>query len=292
MESKVTENNSCHTNRKPLTAVILLPESELTAFITTADNLLKLSEPKREIIFKHFKSRTREQQNHGSPSSPGLIGFLKEAFTFSDNNKKAILAKEISNCDKSCERALTDQLLAKINERSFNIVLSVFSPATKLKLFGSQSLVEGKLLGEGKDAIVYALKGSSDWVIKVLKFGGAERAELLEHYINQLAADARLKVPEIKSLGDGRLLQPFIEGTPKANSLWGEGVVAAQELATDLTNTAKQLLGIKEGQLFIDHPTLKIGIDPSYANFHFSEQGVYKGWIDPLFHFEEHAPRR
>jgi len=49
---------------------------------------------------------------------------------------------------------------------------------------------------------------------------------------------------------------------------------------------------IKEGELFIDHPTLKIGIDPSYANFHFSEHGTYNGWIDPLFHLEEHTPRR
>jgi hypothetical protein len=292
MENQVTAKNSCIVDHKPLTAVILLPEVDLKAFITNANTLLKLSEPKREIVFKQLKSRTTEQQDIDSTSPPSLMGFLKETFTFPDSYKKAIMAKETPDCDKSCVRALKDQLIAKMNDQSFNIVLGVFSPATKLKLFGSQSLVEGKLLGEGKDAIVYALQGSSDWVIKVLKFGGAERAELLEHYINQLAADARLKVPEVKSLGDGRLLQPFIEGTPKANSLWGEGVLVAQELATKLTNTAKEVLGVKEDQVFIDHPTFKIGIDPSYANFHFSEQGVYKGWIDPLFHLEEHAPKR
>lgn len=292
MESKVTGNNASLTNSKPLTAVILLPEVELSAFVASANTLLKLSEQKREAIFKQLKSRATEHQDIDSSSSPSLMGFLKETFTFPDNYKKAIMAKETPDCDKSCIRALKDELHAKMNAEAFNIVLGVFSPATKLKLFGSQSLVEGKLIGEGKDAIVYALQGSSDWVIKVLKFGGAERAELLEHYINQLAADARLKVPEVKSLGDGRLLQPFIEGTPKANSLWGEGVLVAQELATKLTNTAKEVLGVKEDQVFIDHPTFKIGIDPSYANFHFSEQGVYKGWIDPLFHLEEHAPKR
>lgn len=292
MESNVTGSNSSNKNRKPLTAIILLPEDELKTFVASADNLLKLSEPKREIVFKQLKLHKTEQQDLDSASPPSLMGFLKETFTFPDNYKKAIMAKETADCDKSCVRAQKDQLIAKMNEQSFNIVLGVFSPATKLKLFGSQSLVEGKLIGEGKDAIVYALQGSSDWVIKVLKFGGAERAELLEHYINQLAADARLKVPEVKSLGDGRLLQPFVEGTPKANSLWGEGVLVAQELATKLTNTAKEVLGVKEDQVFIDHPTFKIGIDPSYANFHFSEQGVYKGWIDPLFHLEEHAPKR
>jgi hypothetical protein len=292
MESKVTVHNACFTNSKALTAVILLPEDELTAFVTSVDNLLKLSESKREIVFKQLKSNAIEQQDTDSPSPPSLMGFLRETFTFSESYKNAIMAKETADCDKSCVNALKNKLHAEMNAEAFNIVLGVFSPATKLKLFGPQSLIEGKLIGEGKDAIVYALQGSSDWVIKVLKFGGAERAELLEHYINQLAADARLKVPEVKSLGDGRLLQPFVEGTPKANSLWGEGVVAAQEIATDLTNRAKQVLGVKEGQLFIDHPTLRIGIDPSFANFHFNEHGAYKGWIDPLFHLEEHAPKR
>jgi hypothetical protein len=288
MESQVTANNSCPTNSKPLTAVILLPEDEFKAWLASADHLLKLSEQKRDVVFNQIKSQKIEQ--HSSTTPPGLKSFIKEIFTLPD--AETIYLEEKPDCDKACVKKHNNEVIAKINSDSINIVLGVFSPATKLKLFGSQSLVEGKLLGEGKDAIVYALQGSSDWVIKVLKFGGAERAELLEHYINQLAADALLKVPEVKSLGDGRLLQPFVEGVPKANSLWGEGVVAAQELAKDMTNRAKQVLGIKEDRLFIDHPTLKIGIDPSYANFHFNEQGVYKGWIDPLFHLEEHAPRR
>ncbi len=168
-----------------------------------------------------------------------------------------------------------------MNEQSFNIVLGVFSPATKLKLFGSKSLVEGKLLGEGKDAVVFALKGDADWVIKVLKFGGAERAEMLVHYINQLAADARLKIPQVTDLRDGRILQPFVHGTPKANALWGEHVVESQELAKELTSVAKQTLGIKEGEAFIRHPTLKIGVDPSFENFRFNESGVYQGWMTP-----------
>ena len=58
-------------------------------------------------------------------------------------------------------------------------------------MFSGGSL-HGELLGEGKDAVVFALKGSSDWVVKVLKFGGAERTEMLVHYINQLAAVCRI----------------------------------------------------------------------------------------------------
>lgn len=288
MESKVTANNSCLTNSKPLTAVILLPEDEFKAWLATADHLLKLCEQKRDVAFNQIKSKTIEQHSNTTP--PRLKGFLKEIFTLPD--AKSIYLKEKPDCDKACVRQHNDAVIAKTNADAINIVLGVFSPATKLKLFGPQSLVQGKLLGEGKDAIVYALQGSSDWVIKVLKFGGAERAELMEHYINQLAADARLKVPPVTSLGDGRLLQPYVEGTAKANSLWGKDVATAQELARGLTQTAKQILGIREGQLFIEHPKLKIGIDPSYANFHFDEQGAYKGWIDPLFHLEEHAPRR
>lgn len=266
-------------------------EDELSTWLTSAKGLLKLSAPEREIALNQIKSNHTQPSNDAS-RSPGLIGFLKEAFTFPDRYNQAILAKESPDCDKACAHMRRDELIAEMNEQSFNIVLGVFSPATKLKLFGSKSLVEGKLLGEGKDAVVFALKGDADWVIKVLKFGGAERAEMLVHYINQLAADARLKIPQVTDLRDGRILQHFVHGTPKANALWGEHVVESQELAKELTSVAKQTLGIKEGEAFIRHPTLKIGVDPSFENFRFNESGVYQGWIDPIYEIVDHSPKR
>jgi len=169
-----------------------MPEDALHTWLTSAKDMLKLSEPDREVVFNQIKSN-HAQQNHDALSSPGLIGFLKETFTFPDSYNNALLGKESPDCDKACAHARREELVANMNEQSFNIVLGVFSPATKLKLFGSKSLVEGELLGEGKDAVVFALKGSSDWVIKVLKFGGAERAEMLVHYINHWLRTLALK---------------------------------------------------------------------------------------------------
>lgn len=291
MDRAVAENNLCVANSKLQTAVILLTEEELSSFVTSANKLLTLDEQQRDTVLKQVKARTQEQQ-HNEESAPGLVSFLKETFKFPESHYQALMGIETPECDKTCTQTHKNAIVDEFDAKAINIVLGVLSPTTKLKLLGPQSLKEGKLLGEGKDAVVYSLAGDANWVIKVLKFGGAERAELLEHYVNQLAADPHLKVAPVKSLGDGRLLQRFIDGAPKANLLWGDGVVAAQQLAAELTNKAKNLLGIKEGQLYIEHPNIRIGVDPSYANFHFNQQGAYQGWIDPLFQIEHHAPKR
>lgn len=273
------------------TAVMLMPEDDLHFWLTSANDLLSLETAQREIALLQIQSH--HINTHASTSGiSGLTSFLKEAFTFPEALNSAILAKESPDCDKACAHDRRNKAIAEINEQSFNIVLGVFSPATKLKLFGSKSLVEGKLLGEGKDAVVFALKGDADWVIKVLKFGGAERAEMLVHYINQLAADVRLKVPQVVDLKDGRILQPFVHGTPKANALWGEHVLASQAQAKELTDIARLNLGIKEGQTFISHPKLKIGVDPSFENFRFSESGAYQGWIDPIYELADQSLKR
>lgn len=273
------------------TVVMLMPEDELITWLFSAKSLLKLSETEREVAVNQIKSN-HAQQNGNSSNSLGLMGFLKETFSFPENFKNAVLAKESPDCDKECAQGHRDQLIAEMSEQSFNIVLGVFSPATKLKLFGSKSLVEGEFLGKGKDAVVFALKGDADWVIKVLKFGGAERAEMLVHYINQLAADARLKIPKAIDLQDGRILQPFVHGTPKANALWGEHVLESQALAKELAEIAKQNLGIKQGQVFISHPKLKLGVDPSFENFRFNESGTYQGWIDPIYEVVDQGLKR
>ena len=284
-QNQPADNSNSHT------LVMLMLEDELKTWLSSAKSLLSLSETEREVALSQIKSN-HSQQNPDSTPPPSLMGFLKETFTFPESYKNALLNKESPDCDKACTQARREKIIADTNEMSFNIVLGVFSPATKLKLFGSKSLVEGELLGEGKDAVVFALKGDSDWVIKVLKFGGAERAEMLVHYINQLAADARLKIPQVIDLQDGRILQPFVHGTPKANALWGEHVINSQELAKELTSIAKQNLGIKEGEAFINHPKLKIGVDPSFENFRFNEAGAYQGWIDPIYEIVDHSLKR
>lgn len=270
---------------------MLMPENELNLWLSSATNLLKLSADEREVAVNQIRSN-HAQQSSGTPSASRLVNFIKDAFTFPENLNNAILAKESPDCDQACAHARRNEVFAEMSEQSFNIVLGVFSPATKFKLFGSTSLVEGKLLGEGKDAVVFALKGDDDWVIKILKFGGAERAEMLVYYINQLAADARLKIPQVIDLKDGRILQPFVYGTPKANSLWGEHALASQSLAKEMTDIARQNLGIKEGQAFINHPELKIGVDPSFENFRFSEAGAYQGWIDPIYEIVDHSLKK
>lgn len=286
-----SNQNQSAANHDSHNVVMLMPEGELKTWLSAAKSLLKLNEPEREFALNQITSN-HTQQNTYLAQVPSLVGFLKEKFTFPESYSNAILGKESPDCDKACTQARRDKILADTNELSFNIVLGVFNPATKLKLFGSKSLVEGELLGEGKDAVVFALKGSPDWVVKVLKFGGAERAEMLVQYINQLAADARLKIPQVTDLHDGRILQPFVHGTPTANKLWGEHVAPAQDLAKELTSAAKQTLGIKEGEIFIRHPKLKIGVDPSFENFRFNESGVYQGWIDPIYEIGDHGPMR
>lgn len=288
---KLILQNQPAANSDSHTVVMLMPEDELKTWLSAAKSLLNLSEPERTVALNQITSN-HSQQNADSTHEPSLAGFLKKTFTFPESYSNALLGKESPDCDKACTQARRNKILDDTNELSFNIVLGIFNPATKLKLFGSKSLKEGELLGEGKDAVVFALKGSSDWVIKVLKFGGAERAEMLVHYINQLAADASLKIPQVTSLGDGRILQPFVHGTATANKLWGEHTVSSQALAKELTSTAQQTLGIKEGEMFIKHPKLKIGVDPSFENFRFNESGVYQGWIDPIFEIVDHGPKR
>ena len=190
----------------------------------------------------------------------------------------------------------SSQVIASCNStgsgwKVFGRMLEGIYPATRLNVFGSQSLVEGALLGEGRDAKVYYVRGNQDWVIKVYKSANPNFVSDLAYHINQLAEDESLKIPKVIDLRDGRILQPFIDGTPKANQLWGGA--EAQLIANEVTKKAKLKLGVGGNREFIDLPQhhVKMGIDPSYENFRFSNSGKLIGWIDPIFTLLKHAPK-
>lgn len=262
-------------------AFLFLPAEEVESLLCHANTINALDKEKLGLVLKQIQ----EQSNKDiAIDKPTFAGFLNELLKVPDEDR--FYLKPTADCDNTCVKAHNESVKDASLKQSFHIVVSIFSPATKLKLFGSQSLVEGKFLGEGKDSAVYALKGDSDWVVKVLKFGGAERAELLSHYINQLAKDVRLKIEPVINLGDGRLLQQFIEGTPLANQLWGKNVLNAQKLVSDLTNIAKEDLGLVNGKDFIHEGNVRITVDPSYANHLFDEASgavKYQGNIDPIY---------
>lgn len=167
--------------------------------------------------------------------------------------------------------------------QAFGSVLDGINPKTKLNIFGAPSLMEGTFLGEGKDARVYTLQGNQNWVIKVFKTSNTEFVSEFARHINLLADDESLKIPKVVDLGDGRILQPYIHGTPKANQLWGG--TDAQSLADELTRKAKLKFGVNGSAEYIHLPdhNVKLGIDPSYENFRFNESGKLIGWIDPIF---------
>lgn len=279
------ENNQAPAKKETLYAMVsLIPQDQFTEWAITArfaSNLLDLNEQGRGVVIDHVRQReqsagqkpaaqagtNKPDVNEPDVNEPGLLGFLKETFTFPPIDKGCFH-------NEACMRAY--------NEQAMHIAIGMISPVTKLKWLGSGFITEGKFIGEGKDAIVHAVKGSADWVIKELKFGGAERAKMLEFYTNQLAADARFHVPELIHLNDGRLLQKFVSGSPTANIEFALGQLAAQEEACTLAAAARQALGIKVGQEYIEHGAYKVGVDPSYANFLFNE-GKLSGWIDPLY---------
>lgn len=258
--------------------VSLIPEDRFQDWVVSAklaSSMVSFSEQQCKVVIDQIKQRETEQGNHKTADvqpdttpTPGLAGFLKETFTFPPIDKERL----------HCEPCMRED-----NDKLMHVALGIISPLSKLKWLGSGFIVEGKFIGEGKDAIVHAVKGDSDWVIKELKFGGEERARMLEFYTNQLAANVRFKVPEITYLDGGRLLQKFISGSPIANVDFALHQLAAQEEALKLAAAAKQVLGIHGGEEFIKHPPYKVGVDPSFANFLFDSEGKLTGWIDPLY---------
>ncbi|MGZ8258005.1 MAG: hypothetical protein ACXWTR_02380 [Methylotenera sp.] len=260
------------------TVATLIPEAQFQNWVAStqlAAKLLDFDEPERKVVIDQINQREIEQRKpeagvgkqEASPT-PGLAGFIKETFTFPPLNKERM------HCEP-CMREDSEQLI--------HVAVGMISPLTKLKWLGSGFITEGKFIGEGKDAIVHAVKGNPEWVIKELKFGSAERAEMLVFYTNQLAADIRFKVPAVTDLGDGRLLQKFVRGSPIANIPYALHQLAAQNEAVALARAAKQALRIREGEEFIIHPPYKVGIDPSFSNFLFDSEGKLTGWIDPLY---------
>lgn len=255
-----------------------VPEAQFHDWVVSTQlvaKLLDFNEPERKIVINQINQRETEQgKQEAAISKPdvlptrGLSSFLKEIFTFPPIDKERL------HCEP-CMREDNDQLI--------HIAIGMISPLTKLKWLGSGFITEGKFIGEGKDAIVHAVKGNPEWVIKELKFGGAERAEMLEFYTNQLAADVRFMVPAVTHLGNGRLLQEFVRGNPISGVAYTLKDLAAQEEAVALAGAAKQVLGIRGDEVFIQHPPYKIGVDPSFANFLFDKEGKLTGWIDPLY---------
>ncbi len=136
--------------------------------------LLDFSEPESKIVIDQINQRETEQGKHMAAtnqpetlSTLGLAGFLKETFIFPPLDKARL----------HCEPCMREG-----NDKFIHVAIGMISPLTKLKWLGSGFITEGKFIGEGKDAIVHAVKGNSDWVIKKLKFGGAEREKILEFY--------------------------------------------------------------------------------------------------------------
>ncbi len=255
-----------------------IPQAQFHDWVVStqlAAKLLNFSEPERKIVIDQINQRETEQGKHVAAthhpetlSTPELAGFLKETFTFPPLDKAHL----------HCEPCMRED-----NDKFIHIAIGMISPLTKLKWLGAGFITEGKFIGEGKDAIVHAVKGNSEWVIKELKFGGAERAKMLEFYTNQLAADVRFMVPAVTHLGDGRLLQEFVQGNPISGVAKTLKELAAQNEAIALAGAAKQALGIRGGEEFIQHPPYKIGVDPNFANFLFNKEGKLTGWIDPLY---------
>lgn len=284
MTQTTTEQHLSNTQANtPITAYLLMHEHDLKSLICHADTLLNLDEDKRNTVLTHIQQQALSHNPAQSAASTEKGGF-NAWFNIPDDEK--FYLEPTPQCNENCVKEHNDKIKAASLQQSLNIVLGIFSPTTKLKLFGSQSLVEGKLLGQGKDAAVYALKGDEEWVIKVLKFGGAEKAELLAHYVNQLAEEAKLKIEPLISLGDGRLIQRFVEGTPVANQLWGKNLLNAQKIASEMTSISKERLGLVNGKEFIQEGKIKLSIDPSFANHLFEESEgslKYKGNIDPIY---------
>lgn len=256
-----------------------IPEANFQGWAVSAQlasKLLELNEHECKVVIDRIGQRENEQRKgevasnmQNSLPTPGLTGFIKEVFTFPPIDRERL------NCEP-CMR--------KDNEEMMHIAIGMISPLTKFKWLGSGFITEGKFIGEGKDAIVHAVKGNAEWVIKELKFGGAERAEMLEFYTNQLAAEPRFMVPEVTHLGDGRLLQRFVHGSPIANIPFALHGLAAQEEAITLSRAAKKVLGIHGGEEYITHSPYKVGVDPAFPNFLFNkESGELTGWIDPLY---------
>lgn len=253
--------------------------SEWNTCLQAAARLSEIGQDARNIVLRQIADQeAKADATNSNQINSGLIsekpkefdfnGFLREVFTFPPIDRDRL------RCE-ACMRADNQEML--------HVVVGMVSPVTRFRILGAGFIKEGRFIGEGKDAIVHAVKNQPDWVVKTLKNGGAERAGVIEHYSNILAAEAELRVPLLTHLGDGRLLQRFIAGEATANKLYAAESLAAQQKANFLTDQARQLLGLESGQMLATKQAWKIGIDPSYANFHFDANGNLTGWIDPLF---------
>jgi hypothetical protein len=252
--------------------------NEWSTCLQTAGQLGEIEPDSRGIVIRQIAAREADQHashseapqalNEGKPADIGFAGFLREVFSFPPLDRERM----------KCQPCMQAQ-----NEEMLHVVVGMISPLTKFRVLGAGFIKEGQFIGEGKDAIVHAVRNHPEWVIKTLKTGGAERAGIIEYYSNILAAEAELRVPPLTHLGDGRLLQKFIAGEATANKLYAAESLAAQQKADILTDKARQLLGLEQGQLFVTQQSWKVGVDPSYANFHFDASGNLSGWIDPLF---------
>jgi hypothetical protein len=253
--------------------------NEWSTCLQAAARLAEMRTDARSVVIRQIADREANPRatypdqpnpglNTGSRQSPDFAGFLREVFTFPPIGRDRL----------KCEPCMRSD-----NQEMLHVVVGMISPLTQFRVLGAGFIKEGRFIGEGKDAIVHAVKNQPDWVVKTLKTGGAERAGIIEHYSNILAAETELRVPVLTHIGDGRLLQKFIAGEATANKLYAAESLAAQQKADILTDKARQLLGLEPGQLFITQQSWKVGVDPSYANFHFDASGNLSGWIDPLF---------
>ncbi len=274
---KILSNNNLQDESTIYAMVSSIKQDELYDWMVTAQvasHLFSLSEDECSVVINQFRFHEKQkdkqeiQEKQDEIATPDLQGFLKEVFTFPPIDKEHL----------NCEPCMREE-----NEELIHVAFGIISPLSRLKWLGSGFVVEGKFVGEGKDAIVHAVKGNSDWVIKELKFGGEERAKMLTFYTNKLADDVRLMVPELTHLDGGRSLQKFVNGSPTASIDWAMHQLATQKEAIKLAEIAKQVLGVRPGETYLKHGAYKVGVDPSFKNFLFNSEGKLEGWIDPLY---------
>jgi hypothetical protein len=252
---------------------------EWSKCLQTAVQLSAIKKDARSIVLRQIADQeAKAGSTNSNQINSGLISEKPEQFDFNGFLREVFTFPPIDRDRLRCEACMRTD-----NEEMLHVAVGMISPLTQFRLLGAGFIKEGRFIGEGKDAIVHAVKSHPEWVVKILKAGGVERAGVIEHYSNILAAEAELRVPVVTHLGDGRLLQRFIAGEATANKLYAIESLAAQQKADYLADKARQLLGLESGQMLVTKEPWKVGIDPSYANFHFDANGNLTGWIDPLF---------
>lgn len=274
---KISSNNNLQDGSTLYAMVSSIKQEALYDWTVTAQmasHLYELDEHECSVVINQFglhekqKVKLEKYDEPAESKTPDLQGFLKEVFIFPPIDKAHL----------NCEPCMREE-----NEKLLHVAFGIISPLTRLNWLGSGFIVKGKFVGEGKDAIVHAVKGNSDWVIKELKFGGEGRAKMLAFYTNKLADDVRLMVPELTHLDGGRSLQKFVDGSPTASIEWAMHQLATQKEAIKLAEIAKQVLGMRPGETYIKHGAYKVGVDPNFKNFLFNSEGKLEGWIDPLY---------